>query len=89
MRVGCVDTGLTLFSTEVDADGYLIGPEFGFNYQRVGSQVRMFGERAIGMVFGVYEPGHLRHAMHYVNAGLSTPGSMGISTSSATMASRP
>lgn len=28
------------------------------------------------MVYGVYEPGHLRHALHYVNAGLSTPGSM-------------
>ena len=28
------------------------------------------------MVFGVYEPGHLRHAMHYVNNGIATPGSM-------------
>jgi 3-keto-5-aminohexanoate cleavage enzyme len=28
------------------------------------------------MVYGVYEPGHLRHAMYYVNAGMSTPGSM-------------
>ncbi len=36
----------------------------------------MFKERGIGMVFGIYEPGHLRHAMHYVNAGLSTKGSM-------------
>ncbi len=36
----------------------------------------MFKERGIGMVFGIYEPGHLRHAMHYVNAGLSAKGSM-------------
>ena len=76
VRIGCVDTGLTLFAMEADAEGYLSGPEFGFNYARVASQVRMFRERDIGMVFGVYEPGHLRHALHYVNAGLSTQGSM-------------
>lgn len=76
VRIGCVDTGLTLFATEQDEDGYLSGPEFGFNYARVASQVRMFRERDLAMVFGVYEPGHLRHAMHYVNRGLSTPGSM-------------
>lgn len=75
-KIACVDTGLTLFSTAQDAEGYLTGPEFGFNYERVAAQVRMLRERSIPMVFGVYEPGHLRHAMHYVNAGLSTPGSM-------------
>jgi 3-keto-5-aminohexanoate cleavage enzyme len=75
-RIACVDTGLTLFATDTDTDGYLIGPEFGFNYERVASQWRMLRERGIPMVYGVYEPGHLRHAMHYVNAGLSTPGSM-------------
>ncbi len=32
VRIGCVDTGLTLFATEVDDEGYLSGPEFGFNY---------------------------------------------------------
>jgi 3-keto-5-aminohexanoate cleavage enzyme len=36
----------------------------------------MLRERGIPMVYGVYEPGHLRHAMYYVNAGMSTPGSM-------------
>lgn len=76
VRVACVDTGLTLFATETDAEGYLSGPEFGFNYARVASQWRMLRERNIAMVYGVYEPGHLRHALHYVNAGLSTPGSM-------------
>ena len=28
------------------------------------------------MVFGVSEPGHLRPAMHHVNNGIVTPGSM-------------
>ena len=56
--------------------GYLVGPEFGFNYQRVGKQWRELRARGIPMVYGVYEPGHLRHAMYYVNQGMSTPGSM-------------
>lgn len=76
VRIGCVDTGLTLFAVDQDEEGYLSGPEFGFNYQRVASQVKMFRERDLAMVFGIYEPGHLRHAMHYVNRGLSTQGSM-------------
>ncbi|MFI7481519.1 3-keto-5-aminohexanoate cleavage protein [Kocuria sp. M1R5S2] len=75
-RVACLDTGLTLFATDVDEEGYLSGPEFGFNYQRIADQVKMLRERDVSMVFGVYEPGHLRHAMHYVNRGLTTPGSM-------------
>jgi hypothetical protein len=75
-EIACVDTGLTLFATGTDEDGYLQGPEFGFNYARVASQWRMLRERGIPMVYGVYEPGHLRHAMYYVNKGMSTPGSM-------------
>jgi len=75
-QIACVDTGLTLFATGTDEDGYLQGPEFGFNYARVASQWRMLRERGIPMVYGVYEPGHLRHALYYVNAGMSTPGSM-------------
>ena len=51
-RVACVDTGLTLFATDTDEDGYLVGPEFGFNYQRVASQWRMLRERGIPMVYG-------------------------------------
>ena len=76
VRIDCVDTGRTLFAMDVDKEGYLAGPEFGFNYAQVASQVRMFRERDIGMVFGVYKPGHLRHALHYVNRGLSPRGSM-------------
>ena len=75
-EIACVDTGLTLFATHTDDEGYLVGPEFGFNYARVGRQWRMLRERGVPMVYGVYEPGHLRHAMYYVNQGMSTPGSM-------------
>lgn len=75
-EIACVDTGLTLFATHTDDEGYLVGPEFGFNYARVGRQWRMLRERNVPMVYGVYEPGPLRHAMYYVNQGMSTPGSM-------------
>ena len=55
VRIACVDTGLTLFATVQDAEGYLAGVEFGFNYERVASQIRMLRERNAPMVFGVYE----------------------------------
>ncbi len=75
-KVACLDTGLTLFATDEDEDGYLSGAKFGFDFRQTAEQVKMLRSRNIPMVFGVYEPGHLRHAMHYVNRGLSTPGSM-------------
>lgn len=75
-KVACLDTGLTLFATDEDEEGYLSGAKFGFDFRQTAEQVKMLRSRDIPMVFGVYEPGHLRHAMHYVNRGLSTPGSM-------------
>lgn len=75
-KVACLDTGLTLFATDEDEEGYLSGAKFGFDFRQTAEQVKMLRSRNIPMVFGVYEPGHLRHAMHYVNRGLSTPGSM-------------
>ena len=75
-KVACLDTGLTLFAMDEDEEGYLSGAKFGFDFRQTAEQVKMLRSRNIPMVFGVYEPGHLRHAMHYVNRGLSTPGSM-------------
>lgn len=75
-KVACLDTGLTLFATDEDEEGYLSGAKFGFDFRQTAEQVKMLRSRDIPMVFGVYEPGHLRHAMHYVDRGLSTPGSM-------------
>lgn len=59
-----------------DDESYLSGTEFGFNYARIASQMRDAARAASPMVFGVYDPGHLRHSMHYVNNGIVTPGSM-------------
>lgn len=76
VKIACIDPGLSLFSSELDPEGYLRGREYGFNYDRVAAQVKMCRERDMPMIWGVYEPGYLRHAMHYINRGMSTPGSM-------------
>jgi 3-keto-5-aminohexanoate cleavage enzyme len=76
VKIACVDTGINLFAQDVDDEGYLIGREYGFDYAKVASQIRMCRELDLPMIFGVYEAGDLRHAMHYVNRGMSRQGSM-------------
>jgi uncharacterized protein (DUF849 family) len=76
VKIACIDTGYSLFSTGLDEQGYLQGREYGFNYDRVAGQIRMCRERGLPMIWGIYEPGYLRHAMHYVNRGMATNGSM-------------
>ena len=76
VKIACIDTGISLFSSGLDEEGYIVGREYGFNYDRVAGQVKMCRERDMPIVWGVYEPGYLRHAMHYVNQGMSTKGSM-------------
>ncbi len=84
-EIACVDTGLTLFATHTDDEGYLVGPEFGFNYAR-SAAVADAARAGRAMVYGVYEPGHLRHAMYYVNQACPRPARCGTSTSSVTTA---
>jgi 3-keto-5-aminohexanoate cleavage enzyme len=76
VKIACVDTGINLFATDVDDEGYLIGREYGFNYEQVASQVKMCRELDVPIIWGVYEAGDLRHALHYVNGGMSKQGSM-------------
>jgi uncharacterized protein (DUF849 family) len=76
VKIACVDTGINLFAQDVDDEGYLIGREYGFDYEQVASQMKMCKELDVPTIFGVYEAGDLRHAMHYVNRGMSRQGSM-------------
>lgn len=76
VKIACVDTGISLFSTHTDDEGYIVGREYGFNYERVAGQIRMCREADMPMIFGIYEPGYARLAMHYVNKNMSTNGSM-------------
>ena len=69
-----LDPALTLF-TEVQDEGNLSGPESGFNHDRIASQKRMLRARHLHGVHRL-RAGHLRPAMHHVDNGILTPGSM-------------
>ena len=70
-----MDTGIDLFAVDLDEKGHILGREYGWNYKRVAGQVDFCRTNDIAMIWGVYEPGHLRVARHYVDRGLYTPGS--------------
>jgi 3-keto-5-aminohexanoate cleavage enzyme len=76
VKIACVDTGISLFATHTDEEGYVRGRPYGFDYDRVAGQVKMCNELDIPMIFGIYEPGYVRLAMHYVNRDMSRRGSM-------------
>lgn len=76
VKIACVDTGISLFATHTDEEGYVRGRPYGFDYDRVASQVKMCNELDMPMILGIYEPGYVRLAMHYVNRGMSRKGSM-------------
>ncbi|MBM9466807.1 BKACE family enzyme [Nakamurella leprariae] len=76
VKIACVDTGISLFATSTDEEGYIRGREYGWNYDRVAGQVRMCRELDIPMILGIYEPGYARLAKYYVDAGMTTRGSM-------------
>lgn len=70
-----VDPGIELFAFDEDDSGHIVGREYGWNHQRIAGQVDLCRERDIAMIWGVYEPGHLRTARNYVNRGMFTRGS--------------
>ncbi|WP_237477406.1 3-keto-5-aminohexanoate cleavage protein [Lichenibacterium dinghuense] len=76
VQVAVVDTGIDMFAIDEDEGGHLLGREYGWNLKRVAGQVDFCRANDIAMIFGVYEPGHLRVARHYVDRGMASPGSM-------------
>jgi uncharacterized protein (DUF849 family) len=76
VQVAVVDTGIDLFAVDLDEKGHILGREYGWNYKRVAGQVDFCQRNDIAMIWGVYEPGHLRLARHYVDRGMHTNGSM-------------
>ena len=75
VQVAVVDTGVDQFVVDEDAEGFSLGRAYGWNLTQIAAQVRFCQARDIAMIWGVYEPGHLRVARHYVDRGLFTPGS--------------
>ena len=76
VKIACVDTGISLFATHTDEEGYVRGRPYGFDYDRVAMQVKMCNELDMPMILGIYEPGYVRLAMHYVNRNMTRRGSM-------------
>lgn len=75
VNISCIDTGVNLFAFDVNEKGHIEGREYGWNYKQVAGQVDQALANDMSIIWGVYEPGQLRLAMHYVNRGMSTPGS--------------
>ena len=75
VQVAVVDTGIDQFAIDEDAQGHVLGRPYGWDLKQVAGQVDLCMKREIAMIWGVYEPGHLRVARHYVDRGLYTPGS--------------
>ena len=75
VNIACIDTGINLFAFDTDEKGHILGREYGWNYKRVAGQVDLALARKMSIIWGIYEPGQLKLAMHYVNQGMYTPGS--------------
>ena len=75
VQIAVADTGIDQFAVDEDAEGFLKGRGYGWDLTQVEGQVKLCMERGIALIWGVYEPGHLRVARHYVDRGLFTPGS--------------
>jgi len=75
VQIACVDPGINLFAQELDDEGHIRGTEYGFNYDQIAAQVDACNEKDISMIWGIYEPGFAKVALHYINQGMSTKGS--------------
>ena len=75
VQVAVVDTGIDMFAVDEDENGHIIGRPYGWDYKQVAGQVDFCMAHDIAMIWGVYEPGHLRVARHYVDRGKFTKGS--------------
>lgn len=75
VQVAVVDTGIDMFVIDEDEKGHAVGRGYGWDLKQVAGQVDFCIARDIAMIWGVYEPGHLRVARHYVDRGMFTKGS--------------
>lgn len=75
MRLGCVDPGAANVAHAQDEQGQLSGRTYMWTLDQINRQVAMFNRHQVGIVFGIYEPGFLRTALHYYWRGLIPAGS--------------
>ena len=74
VQIAAVDTGIDQFVIDEDDNGYMVGRPYGFDLGQIAQQVKLCREYQAAMIWGVYQPGHLRVARHYTDRGLFTPG---------------
>jgi hypothetical protein len=74
VQIAAVDTSIDQFMTDEDEEGYLVGRPYGFDLEEIAQQVAMCRERQIAMIWGVYQPGHLRLARRYTDRSMFTLG---------------
>ena len=66
VKIACIDTGVNLFAFDTDEKGHIIGREYGWNYRQVAGQVDLALARKMAIIWGIYEPGQLKLAQHYI-----------------------
>jgi hypothetical protein len=75
MRVCCVDSGSANLPLSADDNGNIAGLTYLVPFDILNRQIDLCNKNQIGMVWGVYEPGYLRAALHYTKLGRSPKGS--------------
>lgn len=75
MKIVCLDPGSSNMPFFADEKGNIVGVSYTVPFFRINSQVDLCVRNNLGIVWGVYEPGYLRTAMHYIKYGRSPKGS--------------
>ncbi len=75
LEVCVVDPGSSNLVLAADGDGNLNGIPYNVDNGAINRQVALCERNRLGIVWGVYETGYLRTALHYVKCGRSPKGS--------------
>jgi len=75
MEVCVVDPGSVNMPLAADGSGNLMGIPYNNDNAVINRQVALCEQNRLGIVWGVYETGYLRTALHYIKSGRSPRGS--------------
>ena len=75
VRLCCIDCGSANLPLSADDCGSISGLTYLVPFDVLNRQVALCNRNNLGIVWGIYEPGYLRAALHYTKMGLSPKGS--------------
>jgi len=75
VSVCCIDCGSANLPLSADEDGNIMGLTYHVPFDKINKQVALCNKNNLGIVWGIYEPGYLRTAMHYTKINRSPKGS--------------